>query len=73
MNVSLALKMHLVPDVGEVLEVAEKTLTPESTLREMRKACEFLGVPRSGGKAVVWARLKREISLNKLKVAVQAF
>ena len=65
-------EMHLVPDVGEVLEVAEKTLTPESTLREMRKACEFLGVPRSGGKAVVWARLKREISLNKLKVAVQA-
>ena len=48
-------ELQEVPMEGEVVTLAEKRFTEESSLR----------------KATLWARLKRETALNKLKVAVE--
>ena len=55
--------------VQEVVVVNDVRLTQESSLRELRVACRFLGISKNGAKATVWNRLKREA---KLKVAVEA-
>ena len=56
----------------EVIMVNDVRLTQESALRELRLACRFLGISKNGSKATVWNRLKREVALAKLKVAVEA-
>ena len=46
-------------------------MTPESTLKEMRKACEILGVGKTGSKAQVWKRMKEAVATSKLKELVE--
>ena len=63
------------PSIGESMEekmnVGGIELTPESTLREMRKACEILGVGKTGSKAQVWKRMKEAVATSKLKELVE--
>ncbi|CAE7208752.1 unnamed protein product [Symbiodinium microadriaticum] len=63
------------PSIGESMEekmnVGGIELTPESTLREMRKACEILRVGKTGSKAQVWKRMKEAVATSKLKELVE--
>ncbi|CAE7234755.1 unnamed protein product [Symbiodinium sp. KB8] len=63
------------PSIGESMEekmnVGGIELTPESTLKEMRKACEILGVGKTGSKAQVWKRMKEAVATSKLKELVE--
>ena len=63
------------PSIGESMEekmnVGGIELTPESTLKEMRKACEILGVGKTGSKAQVWKRMKEAVATSKLKALVE--
>ena len=64
-------ELQEVPVEGEGVTLAEKRFTEESSLRELSWACRYLKISASGPKATLWARLKRETALNKLKVAVE--
>ena len=59
------------PSLGERMEeamvVAGVELTPYSTLKKLRTACEFLKIGKTGSKAQVWHRLKQAVSANKMK------
>ena len=63
------------PSIGESMEekmiVGGIELTPESTLKEMKKACEILGVGKTGSKAQVWKRMKEAVATSKLKELVE--
>ena len=63
------------PSIGESMEekmiVGGIELTPESTLKEMRKACEILGVGKTGSKQQVWKRMKETVATSKLKELVE--
>ena len=63
------------PSIGESMEekinIGGIELTPESTLKEMRKACEILGVGKTGSKAQVWKRMKQAVATSKLKELVE--
>ena len=63
------------PSIGDSMEekmnVGGIELTPESTLKEMRKACEILGVGKTGSKAQVWKRMKEAVATSKLKELVE--
>ncbi|CAE7658644.1 unnamed protein product, partial [Symbiodinium sp. KB8] len=63
------------PSIGESMEekmnVGGIELTPESTLKEMRKACEILGVGKTGSKTQVWKRMKEAVATSKLKELVE--
>eukprot|EP00439_Symbiodinium_sp_Y106_P028668 s6022_g3.t1 len=63
------------PSIGESMEekinIGGIELTPESTLKEMRKACEILGVGKTGSKAQVWKRMKEAVATSKLKELVE--
>ncbi|CAE7237023.1 unnamed protein product [Symbiodinium sp. CCMP2592] len=65
-------ELREVPDVGEVVHVGDKTFREASTLKDLRWACKFLQIPQSGKKAVLWDRLKKEVAMSQLKVAVKA-
>ncbi|CAE7849605.1 unnamed protein product, partial [Symbiodinium necroappetens] len=65
-------ELTVVPDVGEVVKLGEKELREESSLRDLRWGCKFLRIPHTGPKATLWDRLKKEVAMNQLKVAVQA-
>ena len=45
--------------------------TPDSSLKELKQACKFLGVGVTGSKALLWQRLKREAAETKLKTTVE--
>ena len=59
-------------DEDEAVQVNGKVLAEDSSLRELRDACKFLSISKNGAKAVVWARLKKEIVTSKVKASVQA-
>ena len=63
------------PSLGERMEeamvVAGVELTPDSTLKKLRTACEFLKIGKTGSKAQVWQRLKQAVSANKMKELVE--
>ncbi|CAE7696343.1 unnamed protein product [Symbiodinium sp. CCMP2592] len=65
-------EMQEVPLEGEVVKVGDKEFRETSSLRDLRWACRYLKIPQSGAKSLLWARLQKEIALNKLKSAVQA-
>ena len=65
-------ELTVVPDIGEVVKLGEKELREESSLRDLRWGCKFLRIPHTGPKATLWDRLKKEVAMNQLKVAVQA-
>ncbi|CAE7287397.1 unnamed protein product [Symbiodinium sp. CCMP2592] len=65
-------ELREVPDVGEVVHVGDKTFREASSLKDLRWACKFLQIPQSGKKAVLWDRLKKEVAMSQLKVAVKA-
>eukprot|EP00439_Symbiodinium_sp_Y106_P029293 s8191_g3.t1 len=62
------------PSLGERMEeamvVAGVELTPDSTLKKLRTACECLKIGKTGSKAQVWQRLKQAVSANKMKELV---
>ena len=64
-------ELQEVPVEGEVVTLAERRFTEESSLRDLRWACKYLKISASGPKSTLWSRLKRETALNKLKVAVE--
>ena len=49
-------ELQEVPMQGEVVTLAEKRFTEESSLRELRWACRYLEISASGPKANLWAR-----------------
>ena len=51
--------------------IAGEEITPHSTLKKMRTACEFLKIGKTGSKSQVWKRLKQAVSANKLKDLVE--
>ena len=55
----------------EAMVVAGVELTPDSTLKKLRTACEFLKVGKTGSKAQVWQRLKQAVAANKMKELVE--
>ena len=63
------------PSLGERMEeamvVAGVELTPYSTLKKLRTACESLKIGKTGSKAQVWQRLKQAVSANKMKELVE--
>ena len=54
----------------EAMVVAGVELTPYSTLKKLRTACELLKIGKTGSKAQVWQRLKA-VSANKMKELVE--
>ena len=64
-------ELQEVPVEGEVVTLAERRFTEESSLRDLWWACKYLKISASGPKSTLWSRLKRETALNKLKVAVE--
>ena len=46
----------------QVLEVNGQTLNPQSPLREIRKACQWLGLSKNGSKDKCWTRLKAAVA-----------
>ena len=56
----------------EAVQVDGVVLTASSVLKDLRTACRFLGVSNNGSKATVWARLKKDVAVQKLKASVQA-
>ena len=59
-------------DEDEAVQVDGKVLTENSSLKELREGCKFLNISKNGAKALVWARLKKEIADSKLRASVQA-
>ena len=63
------------PKLGEVMEERMKIggieLTPASTIKQLRNACEFLKIGKTGSKAQIWQRLKEAVALNKMKELVE--
>ena len=63
------------PSLGERMEeamvVAGVELTPDSTLKKLRTACEFLKIGKTRSKAQVWQRLKQAVATNKMKELVE--
>ena len=54
----------------EKMIVGGVELTPESSLKELKQACKHLGIGVTGSKPLLWQRLKKEVSENKLKTMV---
>ena len=46
------------------------TITPESPLRVMRKACQFYGLPQSGSKSQCWQRLTNFLANAEIEAAL---
>ena len=63
------------PKLGEAMDERMKIggieLTPASTLKQLRNACEFLKVGKTGSKAQIWQRLKEAVASNKMKELVE--
>ena len=64
----LALEAH---EHEEALEVNGVKLTEESSLKDPRTACRYLHISKNGAKALVWARLKKEVAMLRLKTSVE--
>ena len=63
------------PKLGEAMDEKMKIggieLTPASTIKQLRHACEFLKVGKTGSKAQIWQRLKEAVASNKMKELVE--
>ena len=63
------------PKLGEAMDERMKIggveLTPASTLKQLRHACEFLKVGQSGSKSQLWQRLKEAVASSKMKELVE--
>ena len=55
----------------EAMIVAGEEITPDSTLKKMRTACEFLKIGKTGSKAQVWKRIKQAVATSKMKELVE--
>ena len=55
----------------EASEVNGVKLTEESSLKDLRTACRYLHISKNGAKALVWARLKKEVAMLRLKTSVE--
>ena len=61
------------PELGpEVLEVNGQTLNPQSPLREIRKACQWLGLSKNGSKDKCWTRLKAAVAEGRRNLVVES-
>ena len=63
------------PSLGEREEeamiVAGEEISPDSTLKKMGTACEFLKIGKTGSKARVWKRIKQAVATSKMKELVE--
>ena len=55
----------------EAVEVNGVKLTEESSLKDLRTACKYLRISKNGAKSLVWARLKKEVAMLRLKTSVE--
>ena len=55
----------------EKMNIGGEEITPESTLKQMRKACEFLKIGKTGSRAQVWQRLQQAVATSKLKETIE--
>ena len=52
----------------EAMMVAGEEITPYSSLKKMRTACEFLKIGKTGSKAQVWKRTKQAVATSKMLI-----
>lgn len=53
------------------IKFGENTITPDSTLRAMRRACAFYGLAQSGSKDTCWRRLTQFLANSELETALE--
>ena len=55
----------------EKMTIGGIEFSSDSTVKELRDACKVLDVGQSGGKQLLWQRLKKEAASSKLKTMVE--
>ncbi|CAE7369187.1 unnamed protein product [Symbiodinium sp. CCMP2592] len=65
-------EVHLAAGRQATLVVNDVELTEDSSLKVLRRACQFLRVSKNGSKAVLWSRLQSEVADSQLRHSVQA-
>ncbi|CAE7202183.1 GIP [Symbiodinium sp. CCMP2592] len=64
-------EVHLAAGRQATLVVNDVELTEDSSLKVLRRACQFLRVSKNGSKAVLWSRLQSEVADSQLRHSVQ--
>ena len=59
------------PSEFEAITYGENVLTAESSLRVMRRACQFYGLPKTGSKKECWERLTRFLANAELDAPLE--
>ena len=58
-------------EVGKPVPGSGDVKVPRHTVKDLRTACRSLHVSKNGAKALVWARLKKEVAMLRLKTSVE--
>ena len=59
------------PEEFKEITYGDNVITAESSLRVMRRACQFYGLPKSGSKKECWERLTRFLANAEMEAALE--
>ena len=59
------------PEEIHEIKFGENSVTMDSALRWMRRACQFFGLPKTGSKGQCWERLTRHMANAELDAALE--